>query len=341
MRSQRLHPIILALACIVFFGCDKQTEEFTSAPLSDYLPLQVGKYITYRLDSTVFTNFGTVTELHSYQEKQIVDATITDALGRTGYRVLRFIRNISGTGPWAPAGTFFIIPNEKTIEVVENNLRFIKLALPLKADFTWKGNQFLPDEPYNTYYSFSNDNIMHDWDYTIDSVNSSIVLNGTTLNNIVKVVGINEVNVIDTIEVSTSTVAIPNTSTGIYLRGNPPAPFVITAQQPKVAGKLSIYNRTSQAGKLETITIPPNGGKTFEYINNKWTFGFVDDRGVRRDTLYVDLPYGSKDVLIEKYAKDIGLVSQEFKMWEYQYRISANSGNTNGFEVKRVMIDHN
>jgi len=182
---------------------------------------------------------------------------------------------------------------------------------------------------------------MHNWDYTIDSVNTNIVLNGNSLSNILKVVGIDEVDVIDTLEVTGTTIQIPNTSSGIYLRGNPTGQFIITAQQPKVPGKLSIYNRTSQTGKLETIAIPPNGGKSFEYINNKWTFGFVDDRGIRRDTLYPDLPYGSKDVLIEKYAKDIGLVSQEFIMWEYQYRLSTNSGNKNGFEVRRTMIDHN
>ena len=341
MRSTRLKLIISALTFVVFVACSKETEEFSSAPLSDYLPLKVGKYITYRLDSTLFTNFGTETEIHSYQEKHVVDSTITDASGRRGYRILRYIRNISGTGLWAPSGSYFIVANEKTVEVVENNLRFIKLALPLKTGFTWKGNQFLPNDPYSTYYSFSNDNIMHNWDYTIDSVNTNIVLNGNSLSNILKVVGIDEVDVIDTLEVTGTTIQIPNTSSGIYLRGNPTGQFIITAQQPKVPGKLSIYNRTSQTGKLETIAIPPNGGKSFEYLNNKWTFGFVDDRGIRRDTLYPDLPYGSKDVLIEKYAKDIGLVSQEFIMWEYQYRLSTNSGNKNGFEVRRTMIDHN
>src|SRR6478672_9108651 len=102
MRSQRLHLIILAIACIVFFGCHKKTEEFTSAPLSDYLPLQVGKYITYRLDSTVFTNFGTVTVVNSYQEKHVIDSKFTDASGRDSYRIFRFIRDTAGTQLWSP-----------------------------------------------------------------------------------------------------------------------------------------------------------------------------------------------------------------------------------------------
>ena len=66
--------------CIVLFltaafaGCKKENEELTTEPLSDYLPTQPGKYIVYKLDSLVFTNFGTNSILRSYQEKHEVDA---------------------------------------------------------------------------------------------------------------------------------------------------------------------------------------------------------------------------------------------------------------------------
>ena len=94
-------------------------------PLSDYLPLQVGKYITYELDSTIFTNFGTVVAVHSYQEKQVFDAQVPDNLGRPSYRILRFLRDVSGTQGWSPAGAYFITPTDKTVEVIDNNLRVI------------------------------------------------------------------------------------------------------------------------------------------------------------------------------------------------------------------------
>ena len=158
MRS-RLNFIAAALACFTFFSCTKKIENYNSAPLSDYLPLQVGNYITYRLDSTVFTNFGTVTAVHSYQEKQIVDAQITDNLGRNSYRILRYIRDTAGTQPWSPAGSYFITPTGKTVEVIENNLRFIKLALPITQDFSWKGNNYLPTDPYLSNYSLNTSGI--------------------------------------------------------------------------------------------------------------------------------------------------------------------------------------
>lgn len=193
MRSKRLHFITTALACFLFFSCTKKTEEFTSAPLSDYLPLEVGKYITYRLDSTVFTNFGTITVVNSYQEKHIVDAKITDTLGRDSYRILRFIRDTAGTQSWAAAGTYAITPLDKTIEVIENNLRFIKLVMPVTQNNTWKGNRYLPDESFGPLYSFNNDFGIQDWDYTYSSIEGSLTIKSKTYDSVLTVDGIDDV----------------------------------------------------------------------------------------------------------------------------------------------------
>lgn len=181
--------LILAAVC---FSCKKETEEFTTEPLSDYLPTQTGKYIIYQLDSTVFTNFGTNTVVRSYQEKHEVDAAYTDNAGRTAYRVFRWLRNADGTGPWAPAGTFSIVPGDKTIEVVENNLRFVKLAAPIRTEFSWKGNRYLPEEPYSGSYAFNNDNVMYEWDYTYTGTGETLTLNGETINDVITIEQINE-----------------------------------------------------------------------------------------------------------------------------------------------------
>jgi hypothetical protein len=78
----------------------KETEEFKTEAIADYMPLAVGKYITYRLDSTVFTNFGRNEEIHKYRVKHVVDAQITDNLGRPSYRILRYLSDSLGHQPW-------------------------------------------------------------------------------------------------------------------------------------------------------------------------------------------------------------------------------------------------
>jgi hypothetical protein len=261
MRSKRLNLITATLACFSFFGCKRTTEEFKSPLLSDYLPLQVGKYITYRLDSTVFTNFGTVTAVHSFQEKQIVDAQITDASGRDSYRILRFIRDTAGTQSWTQAGSYAITPTDKTVEVIENNLRFIKLVMPLTQDNSWKGNRYLPDEAFSPLYSFDNDQGMEDWDYSYTSVGGSLVVKGQTYNDVITV-------------------------------------------------DADIFRAIINAVDENSTT-------------------FIDPSG-----------YASVSYLQENYAKGVGLISQQFVMWEYQPPSSPTAGKQ-GFAVKRSIIDHN
>lgn len=188
MRSKQLQLFVSVTIILVFFSCTRKTEDFISEPLSDYLPLQVGKFITYRLDSTVFINFGASAEVHSYQEKQIVDAKITDNLGRESYRILRFIRDTAGTQPWAPSGSYLITPTDKTIEVIENNLRFLKLTMPIKQDNSWKGNRYLPDNVFSPDYNFGIvDAGVEDLDYTYSSVGGAATIKGQTYNDVLTV----------------------------------------------------------------------------------------------------------------------------------------------------------
>lgn len=146
-------------------SCKKSTEELNTVPLTDYAPMTVGKYITYQLDSLVFTNFGTVAEMHSYQVKITVDALTTDALGRPAYRLFRYIK-YNGTPNWIPDNTFWAIHTGNTYEFIENNLRFLKLMQPVRENFSWKGNVFIDTRSANTDFRF-----MDDWDYVYENVN--------------------------------------------------------------------------------------------------------------------------------------------------------------------------
>lgn len=159
---------LLAMAAFVFFSCSNKKEEFISEPISDYIPLQPGKYITYRLDSLVFTSFGATTEIHSYLVKHVVDQQITDNLGRPSWRVYTYISDTTGTLPWTPNGTYLVTPLADQTELIEDNLRVIKMHLPIREGFEWKGNTYIPTDPYGASYDFSNDDDMKSWDFTYD-----------------------------------------------------------------------------------------------------------------------------------------------------------------------------
>jgi hypothetical protein len=187
---------ILAVAIIALFSCNKK-EDYVTDKLNDYIPLTSGKYITYRLDSMVFTTFGRVTEIHKYQVKHIIDAQITDNIGRPSYRVNVYIRDSAGLQPWQSAGnTYFITPLTNQVEVIENNLRFIKLHAPVKDAYTWKGNAYLPSDtcggPYCPLYKFSNDDDIQNWDFRYDGNSSSFSYRGINYSNVISIEEANE-----------------------------------------------------------------------------------------------------------------------------------------------------
>jgi hypothetical protein len=190
MKSKNI-VVYLVLVAMYFFtaSCSEKMTTFDTPALAEYFPLQVGKYITYRLDSTVLTQFGRDTVVRSYRARDMVDAQITDGEGRPSYRIIRSLSNLTGTSPFVPSSTFMATP-EKTdwIEVVEDNLRFMKLRFPIIEAFEWKGNSFIDVTSLNSQYRY-----LADWTYAYQNVGQPATINGKTYPNTITVLQRDEV----------------------------------------------------------------------------------------------------------------------------------------------------
>lgn len=174
---------LFTLALILFFSCTKKTEEFPTEKLEEYYPLAPGKYIIYRIDSLVFTNFQRDVEVHSYQVKHVVDSETVDNLNRPSYRVYRYIRNADGTGDWVNNGSYFVTPLFDQVEVIEDNLRFIKLHAPIREGNSWNGNSYLHLDPYSSY-KFTLFGYMRNWEYVYDSFQPTVEHEGHVYNDV-------------------------------------------------------------------------------------------------------------------------------------------------------------
>jgi hypothetical protein len=165
--------ICLLLILLSFFSCNK-VEKFPSEELTEYTNLQVGKYIRYNLDSLKFVFFGQKDTIISYQAKDVVEAAITDNLGRPSWRIVRYLRDSASKNErdWRPSMTYMVTPTREVIEVVENNQRFQKLKLPITNGFTWKGNAHI-----DTYNDFEM-RFLDGWDYTYENVGSAFTDSG-------------------------------------------------------------------------------------------------------------------------------------------------------------------
>ena len=149
-----LKTFFTLLLPVLFIGCDTEKEELQSDPLSDWKPLEIGKFIIYRVDSMVFTRLGTQTEIHRYRERHTIESQITDNLGRPTYRVIRSQTDSMGTQPWRTVGNYLITPLTDRMEVIENNIRTVDLHMPMSTGFTWRPNYYVNDNPYQSLYNF-------------------------------------------------------------------------------------------------------------------------------------------------------------------------------------------
>ena len=176
MKKLILFFVIIVVA-VSFNACKKSSDDIQAIPLSDYFPLETGKYITYDLDSTIYTNFGTSTEVHSYQVKYEVDSAIVDNLGRPAFRIFRYIRS-NPNAAWVPDNSFMAVNTGNTLEFIENNMRFLKLSEVIREGFSWKGNSYI-----DTYSLNSEVKYLDDWDYIYENVAQPDQVGTFTLDN--------------------------------------------------------------------------------------------------------------------------------------------------------------
>jgi hypothetical protein len=182
------YTLILSTA-VILYSCNKKDASINPTQLIEYMPLQTGKYIHYRLDSMRFIDFGQRDTVVSYDAKDVVDGELTDNLGRQTFRIIRYLRDINSTSEedYFPKLTYFVTPTRESVEVLEENLKFQKLRLPVNNGFNWHGNSFLPATPYYEVYQFSNDEDINLWEYTYMNVNEQVTINDNTYDSTVTV----------------------------------------------------------------------------------------------------------------------------------------------------------
>ncbi len=157
--------IYIALIVSLLVGCNKVNQNLNITSVNELFPLQVGKVFLYRLDSTVFINFGVSKEIHSYVIKDSIESSFIDATGNTSYRIYRYITDTLQAKPWQFLVTNIATINNGKIEYIENNLRFIKLVDPVSSNKTWKGNIYI-----NTTLGVSPYYYFDDWNYRYEKI---------------------------------------------------------------------------------------------------------------------------------------------------------------------------
>jgi hypothetical protein len=185
-------------------SCKKTTENITDEfPPASFFSLKTGDSAFYRLDSLEFTpGKQNPAQFNSYLIKEEVASVEKDNLGRPMWKMNRYINtDTTGKGVWKNNGYYFIQILDQQVDIIENNIRFIRIKSPVRTNFFWKGNSYLPNEAYPDY-DFSIDNNMQNWNYTYKGVGTSEKIgydndpydNVTTIELIDQSINVNENN---------------------------------------------------------------------------------------------------------------------------------------------------
>lgn len=136
------YPIVLLMIPFLW-GCTRSEDLPVAGSIPQYMPLEAGRSIYYRLDSTIYPIQGTAKKVRSYLVRDRVDGPTRDQQGRMAWRIIRSFRHPADTTRWTDQDQFLAIPAGNTLEWLEDNNRVIRLVDPIREGYRWAGNRFI------------------------------------------------------------------------------------------------------------------------------------------------------------------------------------------------------
>lgn len=200
MIKNSLIIVLVASVVFAFQACQSEStfEEYTIDFGYEYFPLEVGKYRTFAVDSTLYDigdNEATiVTNSRTYVKLLIAD-TITDNLGRPGYKIERYERS-SDTLQWLITDIWTATITNEGIEWVEENLRFLKMIFPLKDGIDWDGNKYID---ITTIIPIAGESVevFKSWSYEVLDMNESETIGDFAFENVATISQADSENLIE------------------------------------------------------------------------------------------------------------------------------------------------
>jgi hypothetical protein len=177
--------LILLLLCFsLFIACNKKDDANTPGDFGDaYYPFSAGSFVEYEIEAFYYDDFFTpvkIDTLHFFC-REVLDSSFLDAAQRKSFKVLRYTKEeVDDT--YALSDVWYATRTNDRLEIVEENVRFIKLTFPLRFGNVWDGNALNTSPKEN---------------YQVGYIGKPEVLNGMPYKEVVQVVHFYEENLIE------------------------------------------------------------------------------------------------------------------------------------------------
>ncbi len=198
MTKKSIFSILALAVCFTTMYSCRKTSSGTGDKTLNYFPIQLGKYVTYNVDSVTFDTTNCTQFESRSQLKYAITDTFRDSKNRLSYMMNVYSRPNDGA-EWRASNTILLTPtivppltttpppNTPTdcILWTQGGAQFIKMEFPIVEGNTWKGNQFVPVADAD--YAFYNN-----WNYTYQNLYQSFNTGYMNFDNTVTVLENNE-----------------------------------------------------------------------------------------------------------------------------------------------------
>jgi hypothetical protein len=136
--------VVLILACT---ACAKKAAPPSVPDGKGYYPAQTGRFVVYEVDSTGYGEIPRDTIVARYLLKEKFTETFTDNTGGEALRLERYVKMYDAAIPydsmvWKIRDVWMVNVTTSNVQVVEGNIRYTKLAFPVRERNSWDGNAY-------------------------------------------------------------------------------------------------------------------------------------------------------------------------------------------------------
>lgn len=169
----------LAVLCCAGLAtsCGKnETEDISLNYGLAYFPTDSSHYITYRVDSVLYSSFATGgRDTTTWEVKEQWNESFTDLQGKTARTLLRYQRPWGSTQLWSNIvpTVWYAVHDSTRAERMEGEMRWIKLVFPLQNNSTWNATSYINTDNANLS-SFAN------WQFAYTAIDQAATIGGQT-----------------------------------------------------------------------------------------------------------------------------------------------------------------
>lgn len=145
-----MRKLLVFSVVLLFISCKKQDTEIIYG--YQYFPNDSGRYVVYDVVDILHDDIAGVHDTDTYQIKEVVGEEDIDGEGEAFNKFYRYFRD-NDSSEWQLKDTWVLKKTGKSVELVEENDRVIKMAFSISYDQYWDCNALNNNGSEQCYYA--------------------------------------------------------------------------------------------------------------------------------------------------------------------------------------------